>query len=177
MVKLKIGVMGSSLEEPKIIEKAKTIGKTIAKNGCILITGAGTGLPYEAIKSAKEHNGFTVGISAAENLEDHKKKYRHPVDYFDVLIFTGFGKKGRNVVSVRSCDAIIIISGGTGTLNEFTIAYDEGKVCGVLTNSDGISDGIKELEEKYLKGRKKSGKIIYHSDPEKLVNSVIEELK
>ena len=94
-----------------------------------------------------------------------------------LIILTGFEKKGRNVIAVRSCDALIFVSGGTGTLNEFTIAYDEGKVCGVLLDSGGISGVMKELEGKYLSGRKKSGKVIYHSEPEKLVELVLSELK
>lgn len=177
MNKFKIGVMGSSLEESDIVDKAKALGKTIAEKNCILITGGSTGLPYEAVKSAKEHKGLTVAISPAMNLEEHKEKYKCPTDHFDILIFTGFEKKGRNVIAVRSCDALIFISGGAGTLNEFTIAYDEGKVCGILLDSGGISGIMKELEEKYLSGRKKSGKVIYHSDPVKLVEAVINELK
>lgn len=159
------------------IEKAKDVGKVIAKSGCILITGGSTGPPYEAVKAAKEHGGFTVGVSPAMNLEEHTEKYKCPTEHFDLLIFTGFEKKGRNVIAVRSCDALIFISGGTGTLNEFTIAYDEGKVCGILLESGGISSIMKELEEKYLSGRKKSGKVIYDSDPDKLVEAVISELK
>ncbi len=173
--KLKIGVMGSALHEPDVVEKARSVGKILAENDCILMTGGSTGLPYEAVKSAKENGGFTIGVSPAINLEDHKK-YGFPTDGFDVLIFTGFEKKGRNVISIRSCDAVIFIGGGTGTLNEFTIAYDEGKTCGVLLDSGGISDVLKKLEDKYLGGRKKSGKVIYHSDPKKLIELVLGEV-
>ncbi len=175
-MKWKIGVMGSSLDEPNAAEKAKIIGKAIAKNNCILITGGSDGVPYEAVNAAKENNGFTVGISPAMNLEEHKKKYKYPAENFDVLIFTGFERKGRNIINIRSCDAVIFISGGTGTLNEFTISYDEGKICGVLEDSGGVSDIIREVEE-IVRGRKKSGKIVYNSDPEKLVKTVIERLK
>lgn len=176
MSKLKIGVMGSALDEPAAIEKARAIGAAIAKRDCILVTGGSTGLPYEAAKAAKQSGGVTVGVSPAMNAAEHAEKYKMPTD-FDLIIFTGFEKKGRNVIAVRSCDALIFISGGTGTLNEFTIAYDEGKVCGILLDSGGIADVVKELEGKYLAGRKKSGKVIYHSDPEKLVEMILEELK
>ncbi len=177
MVRLKIGVMGSALDEPKAAESAREIGQAIAESGCILITGGSAGVPYEAVKSAKKHGGMTVGVSPAMNAGEHTSVYKLPTEDFDILIFTGFERKGRNVISIRSCDGVIFISGGTGTLNEFTIAYDEGKVCGILVGTGGISDGIKDFEERYLSGRKKSGKVIYDSDTKRLVESVISELK
>jgi uncharacterized protein (TIGR00725 family) len=63
----------------------------------------------------------------------------------DVVIYTGFGLKGRNVICVRSSDIVIIIAGSMGTLNEFTIAYDEGKIIGVLTGTGGIADWVADL--------------------------------
>jgi uncharacterized protein (TIGR00725 family) len=68
-----------------------------------------------------------------------------PDDGVDLLIYTGFGLKGRNVVNIRASDIVIIFGGGMGTLNEFTIAYDEGKVIGVLLGSGGIADHIDEI--------------------------------
>lgn len=177
-MKYKIGVYGSAKDENKdTVEAARAIGRIIAENNCILITGGCAGIPYEATKSAKKHNGFTVGVSPAANLQEHKEKFGFPSEDFDMLLFTGFGKKGRNVVSVLTCDAAIFISGGSGTLNEFTIAYDEGKVCGILIGSGGITEIMKELEERYISGRKKSGVVIYESDPEKLIKKIIEKLK
>lgn len=174
----KIGVMGSAWgkQSDEVLEKASALGKAIAKNGCILITGACPGVPYEASQSAKLNGGFTVGFSPASSMKEHVSEYKYPND-FDFLVFTGFGKKGRNVVSIRTCDAVIFISGGSGTLNEFTIAYDEEKICGILTQTGGITEMIKELEEKCLSGRKACGKVIYDSDPEMLVEKIIQELK
>jgi predicted Rossmann-fold nucleotide-binding protein len=58
-MKLKIGVMGSSGNLPKSIRRsAFEIGEEIAKHDCILITGATSGLPYEAAKGAKQAKGF-----------------------------------------------------------------------------------------------------------------------
>ena len=56
--------------------------------------------------------------------------------------------KGRNVVNVRTSDIVIVVCGGIGTLNEFTIAYDEGKVIGVLEGSEGVADEISGLLRK-----------------------------
>ena len=74
---------------------------------------------------------------------------------------------GREVVAVRTCDIIIIVGGRSGTLGEFAIAYDEGKLIGVLTSSGGIADTIPHILKSI---RKKTGsKIVFHKDPERLV--------
>jgi uncharacterized protein (TIGR00725 family) len=170
-MKLKVGVIGSGTGvEQEIGKKSQEIGKEIACMGCILLTGSGSGLPYEAVKGAKEAGGFTIGISPASDLREHAERYKFPTEFFDMLIFTGFGLKGRNVPFIRSCDGVIVISGRIGTLNEFTIAYDEGKVIGVLKGTGGISDSIEDLVKR---SGKKGGKVIYESDPRSLVKDLI----
>ncbi len=86
------------------------------------------------------------------------------------------GKKGRNAVFVHSCDAMIFIGGGMGTLNEFTIAFDEGKVIGVLENSGGLSSELEKLAS-FGGNRqgKKLGVIVKDADAEKLVDKVLEK--
>jgi len=174
-LKLKIGVIGSGDDLGKgLSEKSEEIGREIARLNCILLSGAGSGLPYDASKSAKLAGGLVIGISPAANLEEHLEKYKFPVEFFDALVFTGFGLKGRNVPFVRTCDGIVLISGGIGTLNEFTIAYDEGKVVGILEGSGGISESIKEIVGNT---GKKGGKIIYDSEPCSLVTKLVESIK
>jgi hypothetical protein len=77
------------------------------------------------------------------NLEEHISKYDFPYDHYN-LIFTGMEKKGRNLINIRSCDAGIFLAGRVGTLNEFTIMYDEGdnKTIGLLEGSGGAVDEI-----------------------------------
>ena len=57
-----------------------------------------------------------------------------------------------------------------GTLNEFTIAFEDNKPIGVLTGTGGIADEVKEIVEKAHRG---AGKIVYQSDPQKLVEEMI----
>jgi hypothetical protein len=127
----------------------------------------------EFSRGAKEVNGITVGISPASNIKEHIEKYKFPTEFFDVLIFTGFGLKGRNVPFIRTCDGVIAISGRIGTLNEFTIAYDEGKIIGVLQGTGGITDSIEDI---LRKGEKKGGEVIYRSDPCLLVKELARAL-
>ncbi|HDS11549.1 MAG TPA: hypothetical protein ENN77_01445 [Candidatus Wirthbacteria bacterium] len=172
-MRLKIGVMGSASGEllDHHLKNAYLLGKAIADNGCICVTGACPGLPYETAKGVKENGGLVVGISPGLSLDEHLYKYHSPIDYCDVLIFTGSGLMGREISNIRSCDIVIIIGGRSGTLGEFSIAYDEGKLIGVLTKTGGIADFITEIEKVI---RKNTGsKIVYHHDPIKLIENLL----
>ena len=173
-MKYKIGVTGSAENSDNgIMQKAKRVGEEIALHDCYLLTGATTGIPFEAASGAKEKNGTVIGISPATNLEEHVKLHNMPKEFHDVLIFTGAGKKGRNIAFIRSCDAVILIAGRIGTLNEFTIAYDEGKVIGVLSGTGGISELIPEI---IAKSGKMGGTVIYDDAPKNLIERVLKEL-
>ena len=81
----------------------------------------------------------------------------------------------RDLINIRSSDAIIILGGGVGTLNEFTVAYDDGKVVGVLTGTGGVSDHIDTILE--ICDRKAGETVIFDSDPKKLVEKIVTYLK
>ncbi len=171
---MKIGVFGhgeKSGMNSKNVEAARIIGREIARTGNTLVTGAGNGLPYEAVKAAAEAQGEVIGFSPAKDENDHRHNFDDPVDGFTEINYTGRGIKGRNVMSVEDIDAGIFINGKIGTLNEFTIAYDEGKNIGVLEGSGGISQMFPEIIKVCDKSSK--SKIIYESDPMKLVEKII----
>ena len=141
-MKLTIGVMGASGGDlsDKVRQKAYRLGEAIAGHGAILITGGCPGLPYEAVRGAKAKGGLVVGISPGLSFDEHRGKYRSPVEGFDVLIYTGSGLMGREITNIRSCDIVVIAGGRTGTLGELAIAYDEGRLIGVLTGTGGITE-------------------------------------
>ena len=181
MRKAVVGVMGASendalthSEKMRLTELAGRLGTALAKRQCILITGATTGLPDLVAKAFRKEGGFAVGVSPAENRQEHVQRYRLPEDGADVTVYTGFGYKGRNVVNVRSSDIVIIFGGATGTLNEFTIAYDEGKVIGVLEGSGGVADHIKEVIDFCKKPTR--GVVLFDQDPEKLMQKCLAAL-
>jgi len=121
---MKIAVCGSSNNLNKeIARKAFEIGKELAKNNVLVLTGAGNGYPYEAAKGTFSNNGKVFGISPAKDEEEHKQKYNFPIDAFTKIEYTNLGIPGRNFPLVKEADAIIIISGQIGSLNEFTIAF------------------------------------------------------
>lgn len=173
-----VGVMGASANDAlsatnanRIRALAEELGAAIAKQDCILITGATTGLPDLVAQAFRQSGGFALGVSPAENRQEHITRYGLPEDGADVIIYTGFGYKGRNVINVRSADIVLIVSGATGTLNEFTIAYDEGKVIGVLEGSGGIADHVREIIK--ICNKPALEKIFFDRDPVKLVESCV----
>ncbi len=173
-MKLKIGVMGSASGKLSKAHKkiAYELGCAIAENDCITITGACPGLPFEAAKGASKNGGLVVGISPALSEREHIEKYHSPTAYHNVLIFTGSGLMGREVVNIRSSDIVIIIGGHSGTLGEFSIAYDEGNLIGVLLGTGGIASKIKSIV-KYIK-KDTGAKIMYESNPRALLDSLID---
>lgn len=171
--KYKICVSGAaelSCCSPNIKELAEELGKEIVRQGCILLTGATTGVPYLAAKGAKKTGGASIGFSPAGSRREHINTYKLPTDYFDLIVYTGFDYVGRNLILTKSADGVIIVCGRTGTLNEFTIAFETHTPVGVLQGSGGTADLIEPV---LSKGYRPKTKIIYDTDPKKLVEKLI----
>ncbi len=151
-------------------EMAEEMGRVIAQRGMVLVTGATVGLPYWAAKGAKQAGGMVIGFSPAASKSAHINSYRLPTDYHDVIVYTGFDYSGRNLILTRASDAVVTICGRMGTLNEFTIAFEDRKPQGILTGSGGTADQIKEIVEEAHRGQ---GKIVYDDDPEKLMDKLV----
>ena len=175
-MKIKVGVMGSAeaASVTALREKAIALGSAIASRDVILLTGATTGLVYETGKAASDAGAFHIGISPAGDEREHVERYQLPLDACNAIIYTGFGLKGRNVVLVRSCDVVLFMGGSIGSLNEFTIAYDEGKVIGCLTATGGVADSVEELVRTFQKPTK--ALVLYDPDPERLVERCVSEV-
>ncbi len=172
-LKYKICVSGAARTDccaPGTMEKTKELGRQIVLQGGVVMTGAATGVPYWAAIGAKEAGGIVIGFSPAASEKAHIKTYHLPTDYQDVIVYTGFNYAGRNLILTRASDAIIISCGRLGTLNEFTIAFEDQKPIGVLTGTGGEADQLKEIVEK---GNRGSGKIVYDDNPEELVKKIM----
>jgi len=157
------------------IEKlSKEVGREIARQKCVLITGATTGVPYFAALGCKEVQGFNVGFSPATSEAAHLKTYKLPIDPFNVMIYTGADYVGRNVTMTKSVDGVIIICGRMGTLHEFATAFEIQKPIGVLEGTGGTADKIRVIATGPYRGVKK---IIFEKDPKKLVEKLIALIK
>jgi uncharacterized protein (TIGR00725 family) len=181
MTNVKVGVMGSAGDalpedlKEAIHAKAEALGRALAGRGVVVLTGATTGLPHLVGRAAHAAGALHVGVSPAENEREHVETYGLPAEATDVLIFTGFGLKGRNVVLVRSSDVVLVVRGSMGALNEFTIAHDEGKVVGCLTGTGGAADEISGLMRALPKTT--AARVLFEDDPARLVEACLRALE
>src|SRR3989338_7532511 len=176
-LKYKICVSGAAETghcAPDALEKAKELGKQIVAHHAVLVTGATTGFPFWAAMGAKEAGGFSIGLSPAISEREHVEQYNLPLDYLDVIIYTGSGYAGRNLLLTRASDAVIVGCGRMGTLNEFTIAFEDNKPIGVLTGTGGTADLIEGIVKSSHRGH---GQIVYDKDPKTLIEKALELVK
>lgn len=171
-MRLAVGVMGSASHDvaPQAADAAYRLGQAIAGHDFILITGACPGLPHACARGAHHAGGLSVGISPALSLDEHVHKYLSPADAFDVLIYTGSGLMGREVTNIHSSDMVVIVGGRSGTLGEFAIAYDEGKLIGVLEGSGGITEQLPGIIAGLAKDT--GARVIYDADPVSLIDAL-----
>lgn len=173
--KIQIGVMGSAADlayTSEIENLAFTVGKVIAEKGGITIYGAEKdydSLSTAAARGAKSAGGLTVGVTYGKGKDIWDKD-----GLTDVIVVTGIERGGgREFVLVNSCDAIIIISGGSGTLTEAAIAYQMNIPIVALTGTGGWAD---KLAGEYLDARKRF-KVESAATPAEAVAKVFEILE
>ena len=148
-----IGVIGKNEQhEADVVSEftmgaAEEVGRLVAERGGVIVTGGRFGVMEAASRGAKKADGLTVGFLPAMDPKSAN-------DYVDLVFPTGLGR-ARNLLTARSCDALIMIGGSCGTLNELTIAYAEARPVVILRGSGGWADRIIPClqEGKYLDER------------------------
>ncbi len=108
-----IGVIGDSSCSPEEAKLAENVGELLAQRGVIVVCGGLGGVMEGVCRGAKSKDSLTVGI-----LPGQDSSMANP--WVDIPVVTGLGE-ARNVVVVKSAQAVIAIGGGYGTLSE--IAY------------------------------------------------------
>lgn len=121
MPKIIIGVMGpgdgASAEDMRM---AESLGKQIARNGWVLLTGGRpAGVMHAASRGAGAAGGTTVGILPGE---DPSEASRH----VGIPICTGMGS-ARNNINVLSSTVVVACGSGAGTLSEVMLAVKAGR--------------------------------------------------
>ena len=113
-----IAVIGGgqcSKEEARVAEE---VGRELARHGAILVCGGLGGVMEAASRGASAEGGITIGI-----LPGDSRQAANP--YVQIPIVTGIGY-ARNVVVVKSAQAVIAIGGNYGTLSEISHALESG---------------------------------------------------
>ena len=149
--KMQIGVMGSAADlgyTQEVQRLAEEVGTIAALCACTVVFGAekdGDSLSTAAGRGARSAGGLTVGVTYGKGLK--------VFDEADVVITCGAERGGpRESVLVLSCDAIICISGGIGTLTEMLVAYQADIPIVALVGTGGWSD---EMAGKFFDRRKR----------------------
>lgn len=155
-------------------EAAKALGREIVRSGAIITTGATTGFPLYAAVGAKEEGGLSIGFSPATGERDHIENWRLPLDYMDVIVYTGFGFPGRDLLLVRSSDAVILGCGRVGTIHEFSIAFEDKKPIGILEGDWETDEVVRHMLEA---SNRVHDTIVFDSDPKALLERITEMVK
>lgn len=180
-LRMKIAVSGSAttdhLSETNAFEVCKELGREIVRQGVICITGATSGVPLWSARGAKEvENGISIGLSPASGPSEHVNLYKLPLEYMDLIIYTGFGYVGRDMLMTRSSDAVIIGPGRIGTIHEFVVAFEDQKPIGILEGDWDTDETIKTIIERSHR-QDHNSKIVFESNPKTLVEKLIEIIK
>lgn len=139
MLRTTIGVIGSAARPgvdlpASLLRAAEEVGRLVAERGAVLVTGGTGGVMEAASRGAQGAGGLTVGFLPQADRS-------HANDYLDLAFPTGMGTI-RNMLTARCCDALVMLGGGVGTLNELTVAYDVGTPVVALRGSGGWADRI-----------------------------------
>lgn len=175
-MKYKICVSGAAETShcgERAMAMAEELGREIVRHNGVLVEGATTGFPYWTAKGAKGEGGMVVGFSPAGTEREHVETYKLPLDYHDLIVYTGFGYSGRNLMLTKAADAVVVGCGRMGTVNEFTIAFEDGKPIGVLEGDWETDEVLKNLLDKSGRAAERAGKIVFAPDPKTLLDKLV----
>ncbi|HET7517138.1 MAG TPA: TIGR00725 family protein [Actinomycetes bacterium] len=123
---LYVGVAGASRPEARLLDQAEVLGRRLAEAGAIVVCGGGPGVMEAVCRGAQAAGGTTVGL-----LPGLDRAESNP--HLTISVPTGLGQ-GRNLLLVRSSNALIAVGGGFGTLSEIALALRTGTpVIGLAT--------------------------------------------
>ena len=177
--KIAISVYGARETHNKsfeVLESAENLGRLIAEHNCTVTVPATTGFPLWVAKGAHKAGAQVIGFSPAAHEREHVNTYNLPIDHMSMIIYSGFGYAGSDLLLSRSSDAIIFGYGGLETVHEFWVAFQENKPIGILKgqwDTDEILFGL-------LRGHEATfdhNRIIFDDDPKRLLEQLIKRAK
>lgn len=122
----RIAVVGERDATPDSVRLAEEVGRELGRRGAIVVCGGMGGVMLAVAKGCCESGGLVVGILPGTDVGEANP-------YVGIPIVTGMGE-GRNIIVVRSAQAVIAIGGSYGTLSEIALALRLGRpVVGLQT--------------------------------------------
>ena len=125
--KTAIGIVGGRSPSPETVQLAYEVGKHVAMNNAILVSGGLDGTMEAASKGAAENGGLVMGVLPGDTKEEANPHVHIPLP-------TGMGI-GRNTLVVRFSDVLIAFPGAFGTLSEMALALNLEKTVICLPDS------------------------------------------
>ena len=116
---LHVGVIGEGVCSRRVAALAERVGRAIAEAGAVLLCGGLGGVMEAASRGAARAGGTVVGLLPGFEARDANR-------WVGIPIVTGMDQ-ARNVILVRSCDAVIAVGGRYGTLSEIALALKLGR--------------------------------------------------
>ncbi len=110
---MQVAVVGGGDCSPKVREQAQELGRLLAERGHILICGGLGGVMEAVAHGARTAGGLVVGVLPGEKIDANP--------CISIAIATGMGH-ARNVIIVKSADAVIALPGEHGALSEIALA-------------------------------------------------------
>jgi len=114
-----VAVVGpADAARPEDLDHAEAVGRLLAEQGAVLLTGGHHGVMAAAARGARAAGGTSIGLmpglDRAEGAPEHT-----------FLLPTGLGEL-RNGLLVRAADAVVAIGCSWGTLSEIALARRTG---------------------------------------------------
>jgi uncharacterized protein (TIGR00725 family) len=132
-----IGIVGGNQCGSKVSRLAEEVGRLVAEREGILVCGGLGGVMESASRGASEAGGLCIGVLPGGHSKDANP-------YIHIAIPTDMGH-ARNVIIVRTADALIAIDGKFGTLSEVAFA--------LILEKPVISLGSWEVDPRVLKAK------------------------
>ena len=139
-----VAVVGAGEATDRDTGDARRVGRRLAEAGATLVCGGLGGVMAAACAGAHEAGGTTIGLLPGTDRSDANP-------HVDVVVPTGLGE-GRNVLVVRSADAVVAVGGAYGTLSEIALALRAGlPVVGLrtwsLSRGGEVDPGIEPVDD------------------------------
>ncbi len=105
-----IGVIGARMADSADLALAERIGRDLARLGLVVLTGGKGGIMEATCRGVEAEGGCAVGLLPDEHWDGAN-------GHVSIPLATGLGV-ARNAIVARASFALIVVSGGYGTLSE-----------------------------------------------------------
>jgi len=133
-----IAIVGAGKCSRKLRDMAAEAGKYVAEQGGVVVCGGLGGVMEGAARGAREGGGCSIGILPGDDPNDAN-------EFIDYAVPTGCGE-ARNVMVIRTADAVIAFPGKYGTLSEMAFALKMKKPL-VSVSAWKLGDDIHQVSD------------------------------